>query len=114
MTTNQKFTKKFSNSITHNIKLSNYSWFNLGGPAEYLFKPKNKEENNSKSIKTSHGNTKKKKQTNQEKQRTAKNKATTNPAKLRKSKETHRTHNKQSRNNKEKTKTNTTTHPVQL
>ena len=36
--------KKFSNSITHNIKLSNYSWFNLGGPAEYLFKPKNKEE----------------------------------------------------------------------
>ena len=44
MTTNQKFTKKFSNSITHNIKLSNYSWFNLGGPAEYLFKPKNKEE----------------------------------------------------------------------
>ena len=44
MTINQKFTKKFSNSITHNIKLSNYSWFNLGGPAEYLFKPKNKEE----------------------------------------------------------------------
>ena len=33
--------KKFSKNISNNIKLSNYSWFNLGGPAEYLFKPKN-------------------------------------------------------------------------
>ena len=36
--------KKFSKNISNNIKLSNYSWFNLGGPAEYLFKPKNIDE----------------------------------------------------------------------
>ena len=36
--------KKFSNYIFNNIKLSNYSWFNLGGPAEYLFKPKDKKQ----------------------------------------------------------------------
>ncbi len=34
--------KKFSKNISNNINLSNYSWFNLGGPAEYLFKPENK------------------------------------------------------------------------
>ena len=34
--------KKFSKNISSNINLSNYSWFNLGGPAEYLFKPENK------------------------------------------------------------------------
>ena len=34
--------KKFNNSIFNNKKLSNYSWFNLGGPAEYFFKPTNK------------------------------------------------------------------------
>ena len=33
--------KKFSKNISNNINLSNYSWFNLGGPAEYLFKPEN-------------------------------------------------------------------------
>ena len=33
--------KKFNNSISINADLSNYSWFNLGGPAEYFFKPKN-------------------------------------------------------------------------
>ncbi len=33
--------KKYNN-ISLNTKLSNYSWFNLGGPAEYLFKPNNK------------------------------------------------------------------------
>ncbi len=33
--------KKFSKNIYNNINLSNYSWFNLGGPAEYLFKPEN-------------------------------------------------------------------------
>ena len=42
MSLNRKCFKKFNNSITNNIDLSNYSWFNLGGPAEYLFKPKNK------------------------------------------------------------------------
>ena len=28
--------KKFSKNISNNIDLSNYSWFNLGGPAEYF------------------------------------------------------------------------------
>ena len=36
------FTKKFGSSLTQKVKLSNYSWFNLGGPAQYLFKPENK------------------------------------------------------------------------
>ena len=40
----EELEKKFNNSITKNVSLSNYSWFNLGGPAEYLFKPKNKNE----------------------------------------------------------------------
>ena len=44
MSLNRELIKKFSNSISNNIKLSNYSWFNLGGPAEYFFKPKNKDE----------------------------------------------------------------------
>ncbi len=42
MNINQDLLKKFSNNISNNTKLSNYSWFNLGGPAEYLFKPQNK------------------------------------------------------------------------
>ena len=45
MSLNQKTIKKFDKSITQNTKLSNYSWFNLGGPADYLFKPKNKKIN---------------------------------------------------------------------
>ena len=44
MIIDQKIKKKFSNYIFNNIKLSNYSWFNLGGPAEYLFKPKDKQQ----------------------------------------------------------------------
>ena len=44
MISNQKLIKKFSENISNNTKLSNYSWFNLGGPAEYFFKPKNKEQ----------------------------------------------------------------------
>ena len=44
MILDQKIKKKFSNYIFNNIKLSNYSWFNLGGPAEYLFKPKDKQQ----------------------------------------------------------------------
>ena len=42
MSLNRELIKKFNKNISNNIKLSNYSWFNLGGPAEYLFKPKNK------------------------------------------------------------------------
>ena len=36
-----ELSKKFSKNISSNINLSNYSWFNLGGPAEYFFKPEN-------------------------------------------------------------------------
>ena len=31
-------------SFSQNVKLSNYSWFNLGGNAEYFFKAQNKNE----------------------------------------------------------------------
>ena len=34
--------KKFEGSLSENVKLSNFSWFNLGGNAEYFFKAKNK------------------------------------------------------------------------
>ena len=44
MTLNQELIKKFSKNISNNTKLSNYSWFNLGGPVEYFFKPENKEQ----------------------------------------------------------------------
>ena len=37
-----ELSKKFSKNISSNINLSNYSWFNLGGPAEYFFKPENR------------------------------------------------------------------------
>ena len=36
------FLKKFGENLTQNIKLANYSWFNLGGNAKYFFKPKDK------------------------------------------------------------------------
>ena len=34
--------KKFDKSVHFNHSLKNYNWFNLGGPAEIFFKPKNK------------------------------------------------------------------------
>ena len=42
MKLNDKFLKKFEKNFTKNVKLSNYSWFNLGGNAEFFFKPHNK------------------------------------------------------------------------
>ena len=42
MNSNLELIKKFEKNISENTKLSNYSWFNLGGPAEYFFKPKTK------------------------------------------------------------------------
>ncbi len=42
MSFNQIVKKKFDKNILNNIKLSNYSWFNLGGPAEYFFRPDDK------------------------------------------------------------------------
>ena len=37
----KNFIKKFEKSLSENVKLSIYSWFNLGGNADYFFKPKN-------------------------------------------------------------------------
>ena len=42
MNLNQELVNKFGKNISNNTSLSNYSWFNLGGPAEFLFKPENK------------------------------------------------------------------------
>ena len=36
------FIKKFNNNFYQNVNLSNYSWFNLGGNAEFFFKPNDK------------------------------------------------------------------------
>ncbi len=36
------FTKRFGDNFNKNVSLSNYSWFNLGGKAEYFYKAKNK------------------------------------------------------------------------
>ena len=36
--------KKFSGKISFNESLSKLSWFNLGGPAKVLFRPKNLKE----------------------------------------------------------------------
>ena len=38
MTIDSSFRNKFGNNLSKNVKLSNYSWFNLGGNAEYFFK----------------------------------------------------------------------------
>ena len=38
MTLDINFIKKFEDNFTHNVNLSNYSWFNLGGNAEYFYK----------------------------------------------------------------------------
>ncbi len=42
MNLNENLIKKFGDSFSRNVNLSNYSWFNLGGPAEFFFKPKDK------------------------------------------------------------------------
>ena len=36
------FIKKFNKSISQNVNLAKYSWFNLGGDVEFFFKPNNK------------------------------------------------------------------------
>jgi len=44
MTLEKKFIKKFEKNFKANIKLSNYSWFNLGGSAEYFYKARDKDQ----------------------------------------------------------------------
>ena len=39
MNINNNFIRKFKTSLSQNVNLSNYSWFNLGGNAEFFFKP---------------------------------------------------------------------------
>ena len=59
MTLDTNFIKKFEENFSHNVNLSNYSWFNLGGNAEYFYKARDKnqlleflEEANKKRLKT--------------------------------------------------------------
>ena len=40
MILSSSFKKKFGDNLSDNVNLSNYSWFNLGGNAEYFFKAK--------------------------------------------------------------------------
>ncbi len=42
MTIDTNFIKKFEGNLNQNVNLSSFSWFNLGGPAEYFYKAKDK------------------------------------------------------------------------
>ena len=42
MTIESGFRSKFGSNLSENVRLSNYSWFNLGGNAEYFFKANDK------------------------------------------------------------------------
>ena len=42
MSLTNNFFAKFGNNFSANVNLSNYSWFNLGGNAEYFYKAKDK------------------------------------------------------------------------
>ena len=42
MNLNNNFKKKFGDNLSEEVNLSHYSWFNLGGNAQFFFKPKNK------------------------------------------------------------------------
>ena len=44
MTLDIKFIKKFKSNFILNVKLSNYSWFNLGGNAEYFYRAKDEKQ----------------------------------------------------------------------
>ena len=44
MTASKEMKTKFGKRILINENLSNYSWFNLGGPAEIFFKPNSLED----------------------------------------------------------------------
>ena len=44
MTINTNSFKKFGNNLSQNVNLSNYSWFNLGGNAEFFYKANDEKE----------------------------------------------------------------------
>ena len=39
-----KLIEKFKDNLRENVNLSNFSWFNLGGNAEYFFKAEDKQQ----------------------------------------------------------------------
>ena len=41
MSLNSELKKKFGNDLKEDVNLANYSWFNLGGNAQYFFKANN-------------------------------------------------------------------------
>ena len=42
MSLKNNFFEKFGENFSTDVNLSNYSWFNLGGNAEYFYKAKDK------------------------------------------------------------------------
>jgi UDP-N-acetylmuramate dehydrogenase len=44
MTLDVNFIKRFEDNFKHNVNLSNYSWFNLGGNAEYFYRAKDEKQ----------------------------------------------------------------------
>ncbi len=44
MTLEKNFYQKFSSNLSKDVNLSNYSWFNLGGKAEYFYKVQDKKQ----------------------------------------------------------------------
>ena len=44
MTLDINFIKKFEENFSQNVNLSNYSWFNLGGKAEFFYKAKDQKQ----------------------------------------------------------------------
>ena len=44
MNQDKSLKSKFGNNLSENVKLSNYSWFNLGGNAQYFFKANHKDQ----------------------------------------------------------------------
>jgi len=44
MTLENEFIKKFSINLKKNVNLSNYSWFNLGGNADFFYKAEDKDQ----------------------------------------------------------------------
>ena len=42
MILDSNFKKKFGDNFIKSVKLSNYSWFNLGGNADYFYKANDK------------------------------------------------------------------------
>ena len=42
MNSESEIVKKFGDNLKRDVKLSSYSWFNLGGNAEYFYRAKGK------------------------------------------------------------------------